>query len=295
MEKTDVVCVGQAVIDCITRGREAEPYKENVYRAERIALSTGGDAVNESFALKTLGHSVRLVCGTGDDLAGNIILAEAKRRGVDSYGVTVSPDLITPVANLIVRTDGSRYSMNSLATKLDGYTPSPELLAGSKIVSFASLFRAPLDNAETVCSLIRAAKESGAVVSADTKLPTWRDIRLSDIAEVIPLIDYIFPNEKEAAFFSGKEDYAGMARAFHKYGVKNVIIKTGPEGCYASLTDGTYTLAARSVPVVDTTGAGDHFVAGFLSGLINGLSHKECRERALDTAAGCVQRIGACR
>ena len=292
-ENPDVICVGQAVIDCITRGREEKPYKENVWRAENIALSTGGDAVNESFALASFGRSVRLVCGTGADLAGGILRNEAHKRGIDCSCMTVSPTLVTPIANLIVREDGSRFSINSAATKLEGYTPSAEALSGGKIVSFASLFRAPLDDPEIVRSLIRAAHKSGAIVCADTKLPTFRKMSLEDLREVLPLIDYIFPNEKEAAYYSGMEKYADMTRVFREYGVKNVIIKTGPDGCFADLSGETLSLPALPVPVVDTTGAGDHFVAGFINALLDGCGTDECLQNALKTASLCVQHMGA--
>ena len=291
----DVLCVGQAVIDCITRGQEEKPYKENVWRAESIRVSTGGDAVNESFALSSMGHRVSLVCGVGNDLAGSILLSEAEKRGICTKGVTVSDSLTTPIADLIVRMDGSRYSINSGATKLEGYTPDPSVLreSGAKIISFASLFRAPLDDPETVRELVRAAHDAGAVVCADTKLPTYRAMSLADLADVLPLIDYIFPNEKEAAYYSGKEQYADMAAVFRSYGIKNVIIKTGPEGCIADLSGDIFSLPPLPVPVVDTTGAGDNFVAGFLSGLLKGSSPEKCLESALAQAAVCVQHIGA--
>ena len=75
----EIVCIGQAVIDCITRGKEEKPHKKNVYRAENISLNTGGDAINESVILSRLGHRVKLVCGVGDDVAGNLILHEMER------------------------------------------------------------------------------------------------------------------------------------------------------------------------------------------------------------------------
>ena len=291
----DVMCIGQAVIDCITRGQEDRPYKENVWRAETIRLSTGGDAVNESFSLASSGYRVSLVCGIGRDLAGSILLAEAGKRGISTENVTVSDTLTTPIADLIVRMDGSRYSINSGATKLEGYRPDPDVLrtCGSKIISFASLFRAPLDDPETVRELLAAAHESGAVVCADTKLPTYRAMALSDLKEVLPFIDYIFPNEKEAAYYSGKEQYADMTAVFRSYGIRNVMIKTGPEGCFADLNGMQYALPPLPGPVVDTTGTGDNFVAGFLSGLLRGLSPYACLENALARAAECVRHVGA--
>ena len=291
--RIDVVCIGQAVLDCIVRGREEDPAKPNVYRAETIALSTGGDAVNESFNLAQMGYKARLVCGLGDDLAGHVILQEAARWGVDTSCITVTPTLTTPIANLVVSKDGSRHSINSSATMLTGYVPPIEAMAGAKIISFASLFRAPLDRAEVIRPLITAAHETGAIVVCDTKLPTFREVSLSQLQDVLPLIDYIFPNEKEAAYYSGETQYPAMAQRLRDLGIRNVIIKTGPEGVYASLAEGTFSLPAQAVKAVDTTGAGDSFVAGFMSGLLQHHDGEACLQAGLARAAACVQHMGA--
>ena len=291
-ERTDVVCIGQAVLDCITRGREKDQARPNVYRAQDIRLSTGGDAVNESFNLAAMGFRTRLVCGLGNDLAGGVILSEAKRRGVDVSGISVMEELTTPVANLIVGMDGSRHSINSTATMLSGYAPSAEVTGNARIVSFASLFRAPLDQAGIIRKLITAAHENGAIVSCDTKLPTFRETALDELRDVLPYIDYIFPNEKEAEFYTGETEFPAMAARLRSYGIKNVIIKAGPEGVYASLQDGEYVLPAIPVKTVDTTGAGDSFVSGFLAGILGNNSGYECLQAGLERAAMCVQHMG---
>ena len=94
----DVLCIGQAVIDCITRGQEADKHRENVFRAERIELHIGGDAVNESIALADLGHRPAIACGVGTDLAGNLLRSELANRGVDTSEITVMKSLTTPIA-----------------------------------------------------------------------------------------------------------------------------------------------------------------------------------------------------
>ena len=209
--------------------------RERSYQVEEVSLSTGGDAVNESFRLADKGYRVKLVCGIGRDPAGDLLYAEARMRGMDCSGITASAHWTTPVANLLVGRDGSRVSYNSPAAMLEGYEPSGEALKGGRIVSFASLFQAPLDRADTVKSLIRAAHMSGSIVFCDTKVPTFRSIRLTDIKDVLPLVDYLFPNETEAAFHTGKTDVRSMAAAIREMGVRNVVIKTGEDGCYADL------------------------------------------------------------
>ncbi len=288
----EIVCIGQAVIDCITRGKEEKPHKKNVYRAEKISLNTGGDALNESVILSRLGHRVKLVCGVGNDVAGNLILHEMEARGIDVSDVTQSDSLTTPIANLMVNRDGTRVSVNSEATMLTGYAPSEHAIKGAKVVSLASLFRAPWTTAIRSSVSPRRPRHR-AILCADTKMPTYRKLALDDIREILPLIDYIFPNENEGEYYTGETEYMAMAEHFRSLGVKNVIIKTGEKGCTVSGGQDQFSMPAYSVDAVDSTGGGDNFVAGFISALLHGGNLGECCQYGTACAAVCVQSIGA--
>lgn len=328
-----VLCVGQSVVDCITKNsRESAGRKV----ADSITLNVGGDAVNESIALTGMGHCAALMCCVGSDYAGKIILDEVKRHGVNTDHVTVRPDLVTPVANIFVREDGSRYSVSSTASLVPGYVPdlaaalkSPGAAgsgSGVKVVAFASLFRAPLDDPAVIRKLIREAHESGAIVCADTKLPTFRRTELSEIADVLPFIDYFFPNEEEALYYTDMDEPRDAVTELLSMGVKGVIVKCGAKGIVAglgwenpavgcgeafcatclasscSIRDSEkirggemFALPAIPVDAVDTTGAGDHLVAGFIKGLLKGLDFRGCCQMGLAAAARCIVHTGGNR
>lgn len=328
-----VLCVGQSVVDCITKNsRESAGRKV----ADSITLNVGGDAVNESIALTGMGHCAALMCCVGSDHAGKIILDEVKRHGVNTDHVTVRPDLVTPVANIFVREDGSRYSVSSTASLVPGYVPdlaaalkSPGAAgsgSGVKVVSFASLFRAPLDDPAVIRKLIREAHESGAIVCADTKLPTFRRTELSEITDVLPFIDYFFPNEEEALYYTDMDEPREAVTELLSMGVKGVIVKCGAKGIVAglgwenpavgcgeafcatclasscSIRDSEkirggemFALPAIPVDAVDTTGAGDHLVAGFIKGLLKGLDFRGCCQMGLAAAARCIVHTGGNR
>ena len=290
----EVVCVGQSVIDCISRGIDGDLAHDRIVRAEEVTLSTGGDATNESFVLASLGHRVRLVCGVGQDLAGDTIIGEAERRGVDTSWITASPDLTTPIAPLLLRTDADRTSVNAAAARLEGYVPPADALEGARVVSLASLFRAPLDTVEGVSALVRRAHEQGSLVCCDTTIPNYREIGFADLAEVLPMIDYIFPNDREALHFTGTSTPEDAADALRAMGVRNVVVKLGEKGVLVRGEQGSLAYPARTVEVVDTTGAGDNFVAGFISGLLRGLDLEGCCESGTAQGAAAVGRMGAC-
>ena len=320
----EVLCVGQAVVDCITKNARDNVDGSGRTIADSITLNVGGDAVNESIALAGMGHCAALMCCVGDDHAGKIILEEARRNGVNTDCVTVSEDLVTPVANIFVREDGSRSSVNSKATLVPGYEPdiakAPESI---KIISFASLFRAPLDDPEVIKKLIRQAHESGAIVCADTKLPTFRSTELKEIADVLPYIDYFFPNEEEALYYTDMDEPREAVTELLSMGVKGVVVKCGAKGIVAgigwenpakgcgesfcetclasacSIRDSEkirggemFSLPAIPVDAVDTTGAGDHFVAGFIKGLLKELDFRGCCQMGLAASARCIVHTG---
>ena len=301
-DKPEIICIGQSVIDCITSGIDHSSLQNRSARADRISLSAGGDAVNEGIVLSSLGHKVKVSGLIGDDPAGKLIRICLAEKGVDPSGLTVRKDISTVVADIIAENDGARRSINSKAIALGGYAVAPAVIEdGVKLVSLASLFRAPLNDPQAVYLLARKAKENGAILCADTKVPVFQDLKLDNFRKTLELIDYIFPNETEAAFFSGhlpddpitNEDYRIMAKAFLELGVKNVIIKAGKEGCF--FTDGKTELIRKAFPVsiTDSTGAGDNLTAGFISSLLEGKKIPECLAFACATAAISLQSSGA--
>lgn len=292
-----ILCAGQAVVDCITRNIDKESLKNRSARAESIRLNVGGDALNESVILSRLGHEVQTACLIGDDLAGKIILNALKENGVDT-SLVQTEEIDTVIADIFAEEDGSRRSLNSNAVKLGGKSLSAENIRDIDALSLASLFRAPLDDPKKVLELVVKAKSEGAYVFADTKLPVYKKLTLEDYAEVLPYIDLIFPNETEAAYYSGisgdkEEDLAAMADVFLKKGVKAVVIKTGEQGSWYFDGEQRFHHPAFAADVVDTTGAGDNYAAGFIHAYLNKILIPGCMKLASACAALSVAASGA--
>ena len=302
----EVLCLGQAVVDCITRRPSDDPHGAGKRIAESITLHVGGDAINEAAALTGMGRRAALICAVGADAAGRLILEDAKREGVDTAGVKIVPGMSTPVANIIVGQDGSRSSVSSQASRLPGYVPDLGPYAGDgtafeeagaasgrpRILSLASLFRAPLDDPEVIMHLVTEARRQGMMVCADTKLPTFRRLGLQDIAAVLPMIDFLFPKEEEAMYYTGGTSAEAAAEVLLSMGIRHVVIKCGAKGCYAACEEGRFALPAVPVRAVDTTGAGDNFVAGFLHALLDGHAFRACCEAGIQAAARSIVHAG---
>ena len=106
-------------------------------------------------------------------------------------------------------------------------------------------------------------------------------------------MDYITPNEDEARFFTGKDDPEAMADVFLDYGVRNVIVKLGSNGCLLKNAEETCVLPGYRIQAADATGAGDNFAAGFISEILRGKSNKKALRFANACGAICTTAVGA--
>ena len=296
----DVVCVGQALVDCITKNIRSGQTGSVAKTAQSISLSVGGDALNQSLILSRLGQMVRTGAIIGRDIAGRVVTDALSSAGADVSQINIDDDIQTVVADIVVSLDGSHYSISSDAVSLGGHHIQPKIAEDTRILSFASLFRAPLDDFASVYQLAETAKKQGAIICADTKLPLLKKIDLKQWQPFFELVDYIFPNENEARWAYDQirgnrdehPDYPQLADVFLELGVRNVIIKAGEKGCYYNDGKNSGMFPALPVEVVDTTGAGDNFVSGFISALLENKNIEECLRFATCCAAVCIGCIG---
>lgn len=306
MKKYDLMCIGTALVDSIIKGFDPEPVSASGFRAQSGSLNVGGEAVNEAMAAAKLGLKTGILCSLGEDAAGDMIDAALRECGVDTAMAVRSAEHLTPVTTMFVNEDGTRKSITNGSHR---YNFHPEQyrdrFIDARAISLGSLFRAPFDDQDVIRQTITAASESGLLILADTKLPNFRKLTLSDLADVLPHVDYIFPNEDEAKYYTGKDDPSEMAAVFLAAGIRNVIIKLGSKGCYFRNDKEEIFLDACPIHAVDATGAGDNFIAGFASGLLGAGaeresstvcipdSHKNILEFANACGAICAGAVGA--
>ena len=292
MMKYDVICIGIALADVIIRGFNPTPVSASGYIAESASLNPGGEAVNEAVAAAKLGLKTGICCALGNDAAGEMVLNELRKHGVDTGIVARTPT--TPVTTMFVREDGSRQSITNQAHRYN-FHPERELslLSGARALILGSLFRAPFDDPDVIHAVVSGAKAGGQLVVADTKIPNFRFLALEDIRDSLTLIDYITPNEDEARHFTGKDEPEEMADVFLDYGVRNAVIKLGSKGCLLKNRELSLRLPAERVRAVDATGAGDNFAAGLVSEILRGSAPEQALRFANACGAICATAVGA--
>jgi len=290
----DLICMGMALVDSIIKGFDPEPISASGYRAASSTLSVGGEAVNEAMAAAKLGTKTGILCALGEDAAGDMVLSALSRCGVDTSLVLRGEDHATPVTTMFVKDDGTRKSITNGSHRYN-FHPEQYLdrFTSARAIILGSLFRAPFDDPQIILAVLKAAKEAGLLVVADTKLPNFRVLSLDNLKEALPYVDYITPNEDEAKYFTGKTEPLEMADVFLSYGIKNVVIKLGSKGCYFKNASDAFALPPMSIKAVDATGAGDNFVAGLTCELLCGAAPKDALLFANACGAICTTAVGA--
>lgn len=290
----DIICVGMALVDSIIKGFDPNPISASGYRAASGSLNVGGEAVNEAMAAARLGMKTAILCSLGKDAAGDMVVAALNSSGVDTELILRADEHPTPVTTMFVHEDGTRKSITNSAHRYN-YHPeqNADRFTDAKGIILGSLFRAPFDDPAIIHSVLAASKAADQLVFADTKLPNFRSLKLEDIRDSLPLIDYITPNEDEAKYYSEKDTPEKMADVFLGWGIKNVIIKLGGKGCFFKNADESILLPACEIRAVDATGAGDNFIAGFASEILRGASNAEALRFANACGAICTTAVGA--
>ena len=294
MKKYDLVCIGVSLVDSIIKGFNPNPISKAGFFADSGTLSVGGEAVNQSVTASKLGLKTAIVTGLGYDGAANLVIHELESNGVDISNCVRNEEIQTPVTTMFVNADGSRKSCMNFAHR---YNFHPEkylsVLEQAGAVSIGSLFRPPFNDPEIIYAVLSRAKELGLTTYVDTKLPNYNVLSLEDIKDSLPLVDYIFPNEDEAAYYSNETEPEKQAEVFLNYGVKNAIVKLGARGCIFKNGTEFFRLPPEKINAVDAIGAGDNFIAGFVTAKHDGCADEDALRFANKCGALCTEYVGA--
>jgi len=285
-----IAAVGVHVLDTHVIGIESIPAGSDGQLVETIRMSPAGTAGGTAVVLARLGADVRSLGAVGDDPAAEALLALLEREGVDASGLVRKPDHQTSASVIPVRPNGDRPAWHCIgangAFTLDDLGPSalddlthlhlggPEFLGG-----------------EAAGRLLGDARERGAVTSVDLLAPGDPDL-LAWIADALPHTDYLLPNDEQVLGFTGAASLAEGARALVDAGVGCVAVTRGAKGALVVTADSAVEVPAYPIEVVDTTGCGDAFSAGFLRGLALGRDPAGAAALGCATAAQVAEGLG---
>ncbi len=278
----NVITLGVHVVDVLVRPVEQIPEGQGGQLVEQIRITPAGPAGGTAVTLAKLGASVRSAGAIGDDELGDVMLELLGRFGVD--------------ASLLVRREGVQTSASVLPIRPDGSRPAFHVIGANATYSAADAPREEIARCgylhlgapefmggEEAAKILSFAREHGVVTSADILAPGEQAAAILDwIAPAFPHLDYLLPNDEQVLALSGETELLAGCRALIDRGVGCVAATCGAEGAVVVDGEGAQRVPAFAVDVVDTTGCGDAFSAGFLRGLALG------RGRGDAAALGCA-------
>jgi ribokinase len=264
-----VICtLGDLLLDVIV-GLDG-PIAEDTDTYGRTRVGAGGQAANVAAWAVELGGRARFLGKRARDPAGRILAEELRGRGVELAGPEVESGTGTVVS--LARPDGARTMLSDrgVSTELAPEELEPAWLDGCEWLHVPgySVVRSPLR--ETALAVAAPAPRVSFDLSSTAAIEAFGVDRFREtVAELGP--EVVFANEAEAELV-GELD------------APTVVIKRGDRGCVVVTSESSIELASSETTVIDTTGAGDAFAAGFLLG---------GPDLALDAAARCVGKMGA--
>lgn len=281
----DVVTLGESL------GLLTAPQPGRLHHNPTLRLGFGGAESNVAIGVARLGGTAAWIGRLGADSLGELILRELRAEGVQPYPVF---DLDTATALMVKERPHpgtarvTYYRRGQAGSRLRPADVPVAVVTDTKILHVTGISAALGDSARSAAhAAIDAATSAGVSVSFDVnhRNALWSDQRAAAAAylELAQRADIVFAGEAEAQLLTGADTPQRQLDALLDLGIRCAVVKRGADGAMVATADGRLSAPAVAVPVIDTVGAGDAFVAGWLADLARGATLRQC----LDTALAC--------
>jgi sugar/nucleoside kinase (ribokinase family) len=292
---TRVACLGVHIVDILARPIAEPPLAGGRHMVDGVRITAAGTAAGTSVDLAKLGAEAVALGAIGDDELGELLVQMLGRHGVDTTRLVRKQGAQTSVSILLIGEDGERR----VVVRLPGANSHLTLAD----VDFDAIAEADLLHVGGVDVLGKFAGDPLLEVMAfarSREVPTSLDVlgpcdeRIAErLAPALRDADYFLPNADQLSGMTGCSDPSKAAAALRRLGVGCVVATLGAEGSLVSSGRGEALLPAFDVPVVDTTGCGDAFAAGFIVGVLSGQDEESAAWLGTAAAAQVVQGLGS--
>ncbi len=278
----DVVTLGVHVVDVLVRPVEEIPQGQGGQLVEQIRVTPAGSAGGTAVTLAKLGARVHTAGAIGQDELGRLLVEMLARWGIDTSPLAQRPDVQTSASVLPIRPDGSRPAFHVVGAN-GTYSSADAPWEAIAQADFLHLGAPEFMGGEEAAKILRFAREHATITSADLLAPGEQAAGIVDwLAPAFEHLDYLLPNEEQILGLTAAQDLVEGCRALLDRGVGCVAATCGADGAVVVDRKGEERVPAPAVDVLDTTGCGDAFSAGFLRGLSLGRSRRE------SAALGCA-------
>lgn len=288
-----IVTLGVHVVDVLVRPVQEIPAGQGGALVEQIRITPAGPAGGTAVTLAKLGANVQSAGAIGTDELGDVLLELLGRFRVDTSLLVRREDVQTSASVLPIRPDGSRPALHVIganATYAAADAPWEEIEAADYLHLGAPEFM----GGEEAAKILAFAREHGVVTSADILAPGEQAAAILDwIGPAFAQLDYLLPNDEQVLALTGSSNLSDGCRALLERGVGCVAATCGADGALVVDSEGEEHVPAFTVDVVDTTGCGDAFSAGFLRGLSLGRAPADAAALGCAAAGLVAQGLGS--
>ena len=285
----DVISIGALNVDLIARVSRF-PVADEEVAVQDLEIFHGGSAANVAVGVSRLGHSSGFVGVVGSDQFGEMLIEGLKKEDVDvSHLIRTEGNSGLVFATINPAGERILYSSEGVSSRFDRSLIPVDYIKGARFLHLTSIIgEKAIDTLEFVSSIacdnnIKVILDPGSILA---------EKGCKTLSGILGNCYLITPSQIEANMLTGlKGEKAG--RRLLEYGPKAVIITRGAEGCLLITKNLTREVPALRSKVVDTTGAGDSFAAGLISGLLENKGLEEATEFATLVASISVTRRGA--
>jgi sugar/nucleoside kinase (ribokinase family) len=310
----DALCLGNAIVDVICRVDDDDLVRESIVkgsmtlidgdRAEHLygtmqdtQVISGGSAANTAVGVASLGGRAAFIGKVRDDEAGGFYADDLRAAGVHYATRPADDGPATARSYILVTPDGQR-SMNTYLGACQNLTErdvDADLVRASKITYLEGYLWDPPEAKRAFTRAAEIAHASGRRVAITLSDSFCVDRYRAEFLDLIrgKIVDIVFANASEMhALYQTADLDTALAAIRQDCGLASVTM--GEDGALVVTPDGVDQVPASPITeLVDTTGAGDLFAAGFMAGLARELSHVDCARLGSLAAAEIIQHIGA--
>lgn len=298
-KKFDTIVCGSCVVDVLVRPVSLDQPigGGRLVRTEPLVLTTGGIVSNSGITMARLGMRVAAMTYVGDDPWAEVIRTSYADEGIDTAELMTHPSAPTSTTAVLIAPDGERSFMHAVGApkqldkrafldRLDFFSSSRSMLLG-----YYPLLPNLLDDLPEVLAAIRQTDCLTALDAAGD------GGTMEALEPCLPHLDCYVPSLAEATNQTGETDPQKIIAVYRAAGARELLgVKLGEQGALLSPSAGEF-IDVPAIPapgaVVDTTGAGDCFFGGLLTGLLKNLNATEAGRLASTTGACCVTGLGA--
>ncbi len=289
-----VHCLGVLVVDALSGPLPHYPVPgvTTQVNTRSVRFLPGGGAANTGAALGQLGVSVAVFSKVGADSNGAFLRSELKQKGVDVSHIRETAEESTPFTFVGIHPNGDRSFIHTPGCNL-GFSLGDldlEALYHCKALLYQDMWVLPKMDGPAAPEILAGAQKRGVITLLDEcyGLGPKREV----LEAALPYCDVVLPSADDMRVLYPGASPADIIVRLREKGARRVVLKLGREGCLVANDKSTSHLPSVATEIVDTTGAGDCFDAGFIAGLVNGLDDVQAAELGNRTAAACIRNVG---